>query len=231
MAGLFIDPTSIQRATSTESKPKALEKAAEQFEAMLLKEITKHAVPKSVDGESSMGTDTWGDMLAHELAGAMASSGALGLSKLVTRGMSGAGASQPANHDHRVTSGYGVRLHPITGQHGFHHGVDVSVPVGTPLTAPIDGVVERIDEGGHGGLSLTISHRGGRSTTFRHLSATVPSVGDRVRAGEIVAESGDSGRTTGPHLHLEMRDHGRTIDPAQYVNRVFVSRKAQEASE
>ena len=228
MKSIVIDPTAIMRTPSSKENNQArIKKVAQQFESILLKEVTKHAVPKtSLGGDESMASKTWSDMLAHQLADTIASAGSTGLSGMLAEKLSSIASKQSGHeHDHDgqhpITSRFGHRIHPVTGKHHHHNGVDVALVVGTPLLSPFDGRVSRISHSKHGGLSLTVSHPGNRSTTYRHLSNTLAREGDLVRAGQVIAESGDTGRVTGPHLHLEARHDGHTIDPEKLVNRVL----------
>ena len=228
MKSVVIDPTALMRTPSSKEHSQArIKKVAEQFESILLKEVTKHAVPKTnFGGEESMASKTWSDMLAHQLADTIASAGSTGLSGMLTEKLT-AIASKQSSHEHHhenahpITSKFGHRVHPVTGKHHHHNGVDVALPVGTPLLSPFDGRITKVTHSGHGGLSLTVSHPGNRSTTYRHLSNTLAREGDLVRAGQVVAKSGESGRVTGPHLHLEARHDGHTIDPEKLINRVL----------
>jgi len=107
---------------------------------------------------------------------------------------------------------------PLTsrfGQRGseFHNGIDVGVPVGTPIIAPASGLVERVYVSGAGGNQLIIKHDNGYTTGYAHLSDTLVWPGSRIRQGQTVALSGNTGRSTGPHLHFTLRYQGELIDP------------------
>ena len=227
-AGLYFDPTAIQRTAARSSSEKAkIQVAAQQFEALLLHELVKHAVPKGDDMSDSMASKTYGDMLAHQLAGAMASSGSIGLAQMLAGDIKGAPAPMDTHHHQgevhgaKISSAYGNRVHPVTGRHHHHSGVDVALSVGTPLHAPDGGRVSRISESKNGGLSVTLSHSGGRTTTFRHLDAALVQEGQVVSEGQVIAQSGASGRVTGPHLHLESRVRGNLADPTALVESVI----------
>jgi murein DD-endopeptidase MepM/ murein hydrolase activator NlpD len=118
--------------------------------------------------------------------------------------------------------------HPITGKRKFHHGVDVALPVGTPLTAPADGVVVKKGNGPSGGVTLILKHEDNRHTVYYHLQK--PShlaKGATVKRGELLGFSGNTGASTGPHLHMELRRSARwgdTVDPMPYL-------EAQESPE
>jgi murein DD-endopeptidase MepM/ murein hydrolase activator NlpD len=118
-------------------------------------------------------------------------------------------------------SPYGPRVHPITGKRTFHHGIDVAMPVGTPLTAGADGTIVHKGNNGSGGVTLIIRHADNMHTVYYHLQK--PSrhrIGAKVKAGDFVAYSGNTGASTGPHLHYELRRSrkwGDTIDPVPRI--------------
>jgi murein DD-endopeptidase MepM/ murein hydrolase activator NlpD len=118
-------------------------------------------------------------------------------------------------------SPYGPRVHPITGKRTFHHGIDIAMPVGTPLTAGADGEIVHKGNNGSGGVTLIIRHANNMHTVYYHLQK--PShlrIGERVTAGQVCALSGNTGASTGPHLHYELRNSrrwGDTRDPVPYI--------------
>jgi murein DD-endopeptidase MepM/ murein hydrolase activator NlpD len=115
----------------------------------------------------------------------------------------------------RITSGFGLRFHPILGFTRMHQGLDFGAPVGAPVLAAGDGVVEEARWAGGYGRWLKIRHASGLETGYAHLSGWAPgiAVGARVRQGEVVAFVGATGLATGPHLHFEVVRDGRRIDP------------------
>lgn len=127
----------------------------------------------------------------------------------------------PEGYTINARSPYGPRRHPITGRVKFHHGIDVAMPTGTPLKAPADGQIAHKGSGASGGYTLLIRHEGNLHTVYYHLQK--PShrhVGEQVRTGELIGYSGNTGASTGPHLHMELRRSrtwGDTIDPAPYI--------------
>lgn len=111
----------------------------------------------------------------------------------------------------RVTSKYGYRIHPITGKRTFHNGIDLSMPVGTRINAPCSGEVSRVWENSAGGLQMQIKC-GDYTFGFAHLSKVLVKSGE-VQRGDLIALSGNSGATTGAHLHMTVRFEGKLIDP------------------
>ena len=118
----------------------------------------------------------------------------------------------------RVTSGMGARRAPLPGASTNHGGIDIAVPVGTPVSAPADGIVEVAGVRGRGGKTLIIRHADGSTTGFAHLDNISVEPGDTVTQGQQVAASGNTGNSTGPHLHWTYRDaKGERKDPRSMV--------------
>ena len=115
----------------------------------------------------------------------------------------------------RMSSGFGMRRHPILGYNRMHQGVDFAAGTGTPVMAAGDGVVIEMRRWGGYGNWLRIKHSGGYESGYAHLSkyASGLDVGDTVRQGEVVAYVGSTGRSTGPHLHHEIWLKGARVDP------------------
>ena len=116
----------------------------------------------------------------------------------------------------RITSGFGMRFHPILGYSRMHKGVDFGVPIGTPVMAAGSGIVQQEGRLGGYGNFMMVNHQNGYSTAYGHLSRFAPGihVGSRVRQGQVIAYSGNSGMSTGPHLHYEIRVHDMQVNPA-----------------
>ena len=117
----------------------------------------------------------------------------------------------------RLSSRFGNRRDPFTRRTAFHAGIDYAAPTGTPVYAPADGVVTRAGRRGGYGLMIDIDHAHGLSTRYAHLSRMMVAPGAQVRRGDIIGRIGSTGRSTGPHLHYEVRRHGRAIDPLPFV--------------
>jgi murein DD-endopeptidase MepM/ murein hydrolase activator NlpD len=116
-----------------------------------------------------------------------------------------------------VTSGFGFRTNPFTGLTQMHEGLDISNRVGTPVTAPGDGIISDIGNDWAHGKILVISHGFGMITRYGHLNKVLVRVGQKVKRGDKIAEVGMSGKTTGPHLHYEVRLNGIPINPMRYI--------------
>jgi len=116
-----------------------------------------------------------------------------------------------------MTSEFGSRSDPYTGESTMHRGLDIANAVGTPIIAPADGLVVFASMEGGYGKALVIDHGYGVKTRYAHLSDFHVKVGDRVRRGQKVAALGNTGRSTGPHLHYEVRVNGIPENPLKYV--------------
>lgn len=113
----------------------------------------------------------------------------------------------------RLTSAFGYRVHPISGKYQSHRGIDLSAPMGTPVSATADGVVELAGWLGGYGLTISLDHGGNLETRYAHLSAFAVSVGEIVKQGQVIGFVGSTGRSTGPHLHYEIRSSDVAMDP------------------
>lgn len=117
-----------------------------------------------------------------------------------------------------VSSGFGDRDDPFTGQADGHTGIDLTVPSGTPIRAALSGTVvaAQYNAGGYG-YYVKIDHGNGLITLYGHCSQLTVSAGQIIAAGEVIALSGSTGRSTGPHLHFEVRVNGEYVDPEEYL--------------
>ena len=116
----------------------------------------------------------------------------------------------------RITSPFGERVHPVLGTRKRHEGVDIAVPIGTPVHAAGAGRVQRARTGRVSGKYVVIDHGHGVSSNYCHADALHVAAGDQVAAGAHILDSGNTGRSTGPHLHFGLRLHGRAIDPGLF---------------
>ena len=117
----------------------------------------------------------------------------------------------------RVSSKFGYRIHPVTKKRDFHSGLDLPAKLGTPIYAPADGVVEYAKPKGAYGNFLLIAHNFGFKTAYGHLSKYAVKYGQYVSKGDIVAYVGSTGRSTGPHLHFELRYLNKWLDPYTFI--------------
>lgn len=113
-----------------------------------------------------------------------------------------------------VTSRYGSRADPFTGDPSFHNGIDIAAPEGTPVRAARDGTVAEVGRGPVLGAYVVITHPGGWQTVYGHLSSVAVAAGAKVALGALVGGVGSTGKATGPHLHFEVRRKGNAVDPS-----------------
>ena len=116
-----------------------------------------------------------------------------------------------------VTSGFGFRTNPFTGLNQMHEGLDIANRIGTPVIAPADGIVSDTGKDSAYGNVIVISHGFGINSRFLHLSKIFVSPGHRVKRGDKIAEVGSTGKSTGPHLHYEVRVNGIPVNPVRYI--------------
>lgn len=118
-----------------------------------------------------------------------------------------------------ISSGFGWRVHPITGERKLHKGVDFAAPTGTPIFASAEGVVTYAGwtDDGYGNV-VELRHENGELTLYAHTNKVYVSKGQAVNKGQAIAEVGTTGRSTGPHLHFEIQPDGKTaVDPMDYL--------------
>ena len=120
-----------------------------------------------------------------------------------------------------ITGAFGERIDPFNGEGAFHSGVDISCHYGQPVLAPADGRVTYADFYNGYGRMLQIDHGNGISTRYGHLSGFAVANGEPVRKGQVIAYVGLSGRSTGPHLHYEVRIHDTPVNPHKFLRITF----------
>lgn len=116
-----------------------------------------------------------------------------------------------------LTSGFGMRTHPVLGGRRQHQGIDLAAPAGTPVYATADGVVSRADWYSSYGLYISLEHGASMQTRYAHLSRLAVAAGDSVKKGDLIGYVGSTGRSTGPHLHYEVRVEGLAVNPIPYM--------------
>ena len=134
------------------------------------------------------------------------------------QGVTAIPSARPINVAVNFTSGFGVRSDPFRGRAAMHGGVDLAGPVGTPVYATADGIVAKSEwnSGGYGNL-VEINHGQGIETRYGHLSRLIARAGQRVRRGDLIGLMGSTGRSTGSHLHYEVRIDGRAVNPIPFM--------------
>jgi murein DD-endopeptidase MepM/ murein hydrolase activator NlpD len=119
---------------------------------------------------------------------------------------------------HVVTSPFGVRTDPIVGTAALHSGMDFRAPVGMEAKVTAAGVVVKAGWNGGYGRMVEVDHGQGYATRYGHLSQILVKVGDKLNAGDVVGKTGSSGRSTGPHLHYEVRHNGKAVNPLRFLS-------------
>ena len=118
---------------------------------------------------------------------------------------------------YRISSHFGYRTDPFYKIQKMHNGIDFSAPVGTHIYCTGDGIVEKVVKGNSGyGNNIVIDHGYGYKTRYAHLSKTLVTVGQKVKRGELIAEVGNSGKSTAPHLHYEVIKSNKALNPVNF---------------
>ena len=117
-----------------------------------------------------------------------------------------------------ITSGFGYRMHPVLGGRAHHDGIDFDANVGDPVRSAGNGLVKFAGWKTGFGNVVEIDHQNGYITVYAHNSAFIVKEGDLVRAGQVVAKAGSTGRSTGPHVHFEVHKDGRAVNPRAYLD-------------
>ncbi len=116
-----------------------------------------------------------------------------------------------------ITSGFGYRVYPFTGEKKMHDGIDIATATGTPIVAPADGIVTFVGTEGTYGKMILINHGYGLVTAYGHCSEIFVNSGQKVKRAEKIAAVGNTGLSTGPHLHYEVRVNGVPVNPENYL--------------
>lgn len=116
-----------------------------------------------------------------------------------------------------ISSSFGKRIHPITGISAFHSGLDIRIPSGTPVKATADGMVSFSSWGEGTGNVVVVEHGRGLTTVYAHNTRNAVKVGQRVRKGQVIAVSGSTGSSTGPHVHYEVWKNKVHVNPAPFL--------------
>lgn len=123
----------------------------------------------------------------------------------------------PAPGYERITSSFGYRVHPILKIKKLHTGIDIGVPMNQSIVAAQNGTVIHSGWLGGYGKVIMVDHGGGIVTLYAHNSKLLVKEGQRINKGQVIAKSGSTGMSTGPHLHFEVRENGNYVDPLKYV--------------
>ncbi len=218
------------------SEDRALRKTCKEFESVFTYQLLRsmrRTVEKCDLFHGGSGEEVYESLLDQELAKSMSSASDRGLADLLYQQLrsKGAGSKEgpqppPGPLDHgaprwpvqgSISSEFGWRTHPIHGDRRFHQGLDVAAEQGTPIACSLPGrVVTSEFQEGYGNL-VVVDHGRGISTLYAHNRKNLVRTGDWVQAGDPVAQVGSTGMSTGPHLHFEVRRHGRALNPARFL--------------
>jgi len=171
------------------------------------------------DAEVSSSLDQLGALRASALTGAATVGISLGMTRNATTSDWARASSSPSLWpvEGQVTGSFGERIDPFNGEGAFHSGVDISSAYGHPVIASADGVVTFADLLGGYGKVIMIDHGHGISTRYGHLSGFAVTAGQEVHRGNTIGYVGLSGRSTGPHLHYEVRINDTPVNPYKYL--------------
>ncbi len=128
----------------------------------------------------------------------------------------------------KISSSFGWRIHPISNKRNYHTGIDIATSIASPVYAAAEGVVVHSDWLGGYGKLIIIQHRNNKKTYYAHNIELLVDKGDRVKKGKVIALSGNSGRSTGPHLHFEIRTNNRVENPMKYLNKQYLDNGFRE---
>jgi murein DD-endopeptidase MepM/ murein hydrolase activator NlpD len=235
---LGAEPVKAKAATSEEqAREKAeLKKACQMFESQFLKMLwseMRKTVQQTKMNHGGYGEEVFTDLLDQAVSDESAKNGSVGIADMLERQLSrdayahpGAKIGQPLTGSADgntlqmpvdgaiLTSGFGPRQHPVTGEHREHAGLDLAAPAGSPVLAAAAGRVEFAgNKGGYGNL-VVITHADGSQTYYGHLEEIAVKEGQMVATGQKVATVGSTGVSTGPHLHFETRNTaGQPVNP------------------
>ena len=207
-----------------EAKDLALKRAAKEFESLFIFEMLK-AMRKTVpeDGlfKGITGKDTYMTMVDQQLASALAERGGIGLADILLKHMEpgiAGGHKMPPGFTPPVEGGvvsspFGVRKHPILGHMAHHSGLDIASPAGSEIHATAGGRVIFSGTLANYGNTVMLEHDGGYVSLYAHNQSNAVELDQEVAQGEVIGQVGSTGRSTGPHVHFELRLLGTPVDP------------------
>lgn len=120
--------------------------------------------------------------------------------------------------DGEITSAYGERNDPITGEKSYHEGVDINAPEGSNVKAAFDGSIKESGENETLGKYILVNHGSGIESRYAHLSSILVEQSNNIKKGEVIGKSGNTGKSTAPHLHFELLYMGQSKNPVEYIN-------------
>jgi len=235
--GVEIRPAVLTSNEEKEFRDRKLRKACQDFESVFTYQLLRsmrRTIEKCDLFHGGTGEEVYETLLDQELAKSMAGNEDRGLAELLyqqLRRRDGAeaggesvsiGTLRPPEPPQwpvrgRVSSEFGWRVDPISGEKRFHHGLDLAAGEGTEIHASMPGRVILSDVREGYGNVVVVDHGRGLTTLYAHNRENMVHEGDWVHSGDPLARVGSTGRSTGPHLHFEVRRHGRHLDPAGFL--------------
>jgi murein DD-endopeptidase MepM/ murein hydrolase activator NlpD len=212
---------SLKEQQNQTSDAQKLEEVAEAFEGIFVKMLLDRMPEEDPEGimSSGFGGQMFKGMLHSEYANLAANRTNFGIADAILRQLqhqSTEQAVQPVEYT-RVSSDYGMRADPFHGHQRHHSGIDFAAPLGTPVKGVLSGRVMRAGPVGNYGNLVEIRHSDGRRTRYGHLDEIKVEVGQWIERGQVLGTVGQTGRSTGPHLHFELREGDHSINPAQLL--------------
>ena len=206
-------------------RDKDLKKACQEFEAVFMYQVLR-TMRKTIDKSDLLhggqGEEIYESMLDQELSKTMGGQGKNSLARLLyqqLRQRDGQAVTESDNDQPiwplktRLSSRFGWRKDPITGEEKFHHGIDLAAKEGTPVNAALSGKVSFAGYKQKYGHVVELDHGNGLKTLYAHNRKNLVKQGEWVRTGTPIAQVGSTGRSTGPHLHFEIKQDGQAVDP------------------
>ena len=197
------------RRKEEERKRKEEEERKRKEEEEKKKQEEANKKPGNSGGSGNSGSNNGGSGNSGGNTGGSGNSGGSGF-------VSGESWGRPCSW-RKLTSPYGYRIHPTTGQYKFHNGVDLANDQGTPIYAARSGKVTVDTYGSTYGYYVTINHGDGYSSLYAHMTRSVVDKGDTVKKGQLIGYMGSTGRSTGPHLHFSIFYNGSSVNPMNYI--------------
>ena len=227
------DPLSVKN--QIDEKDKKLRKACMEFESVFTYEMLKtmrNSIQKSDLFHGGQAEEIYQSMLDQELSKNMAGKGSNSIGELLYRQLkqmnqTGSSIDIDSNNDKglpvrplnaKISSSFGWRKDPLTGEKKFHDGVDLAAREGTEVKAVMAGRVQITDNQNGYGKVVVLDHGQGFTTLYAHNNDILVKAGDWVKKGSTIAKVGSTGRSTGPHLHFEVRRDGKKLDPEKFLN-------------
>ncbi|NLD38852.1 MAG: peptidoglycan DD-metalloendopeptidase family protein [Desulfatiglans sp.] len=232
----FDQPSALKIADQKDAK---LKKACIDFEALFTYEMLK-SMRKSIEKcdlfHGGQAEEIYESMLDQELSQNMAGKGSNSISETLYNQLKNINLTEQAKNaipgtidrvretstrpvwplDGKISSSFGFRKDPFTGKRKFHAGMDLAAKEGSDIKAVMSGRVQMVDEQKGYGKVLVLDHGEGYATLYAHNSDITVKSGDWVQKGAIIAKVGSTGRSTGPHLHFEVRKDGQRLDPEKF---------------